>query len=99
MRLGHEGTAYVTKSGSFFVKPPPASLLRKRPKRFVSLAEALGRWAHEHARSSNLTKTKRVRYEDRLLRRNFREAIRVAVPNERVIMQGLLKNLRRQHKL
>lgn len=94
MRLGYERMAYVTKSGRFFVKRPTASLRRKRSRRFVRLAEALGRWARELAHASNLTKTKRVRYEDGLLRRNLREAIRVAVPTEKGIMQHILKNLR-----
>jgi hypothetical protein len=96
MRIGNEGLTYVTKSGSFFIMSSPDHLFRKRPRRFTKLTEALGRWARELARASNLTRTKRGQYQDRLLLRNLREAIRVAVPSERVIMRRLLSNLRRR---
>jgi len=97
MRIGNDGMRYVTKSGSFFIKSSPDHLLRKRPKGFIRLTKALRRWARELARAASLTKAKRGQYQDRLLLRNLREAIRVAVPSERVVMQCLLKNCRRQH--
>jgi len=96
MRIGNDGMTYVTNSGSFFIKSSPARLLRKRSGRFTKLTEALRRWARELARAASLTKTKRGQYQDRLLRRNLREAIRVAEPSERVVMQRLLKNLRQR---
>ena len=96
MRIGNEGMTYVTKSGSFFVKSSPDRLLRKRPARFIKLTDALRRWARELARASSLTRTKRGQYQDRLLIRNLREAVHVAVPGERVVIQRLLKNLRRR---
>ncbi len=95
MRIGHDGLTYETKSGRFFIKSPPGRLLRKRPKRLIKLAEALKSWARELARASRLTKARRIRFEHRLLLRNLREAIRVAVPTEKVIMQRLLKSLLR----
>jgi 5-methylcytosine-specific restriction endonuclease McrA len=95
MRIDNAGMTYVTKSGKFFIKSSPEQLRRRRPRRFMKLAESLRRWARELARATILTKTKRRQYQDRLLLRNLREAIRVAVPTERVIMQGLLRSLRR----
>jgi hypothetical protein len=96
MRIGSEGMTYVTKSGSFFIKSSPDRLLRKRPTRFIKLTDALRRWARELARASSLTRTKRGQYQDRLLIRNLREAVRVAVPSERVVIQRLLNSLRRR---
>jgi len=96
MRIGKDGMTYVTKRGSFFIKPSTDRLHRKRPTRFIKLTQALKRWARDLARLSSLTKTNRVRYEGHLLKRNLKEAICVAVVSERVIMQHLLTNLRRR---
>ncbi len=95
MHIGNEGMTYVTKSGTFFVKSSPDCLLCRRPARFIKLTDALRRWARELVRASCLTRIKRGQYQDRLLIRNLREAVRVAVPSERVVIQRLLKNLRR----
>jgi hypothetical protein len=95
MRIGNDGMTYITKSGRFFLQSSPDRIRRKRPTRFTKLTQALRRWARELGRAASLTKTKRGQYQDRLLLRNLREAIRVAVPTERVVMQGLLRGLRR----
>jgi hypothetical protein len=95
MRIGYDGMAYVTKSGTFFIRSSPDRLCCKRPTRFIKLTEALRRWARELVRAASLPKTKRRQYQDRLLLRNLREAIHVAVPSERVVVQGLLRSLRR----
>jgi hypothetical protein len=96
MSIGNDGMTYVSKSGAFFIKSSPDRLLRKRPARFINLAAALRRWARELARATSLPNTKRGRYQERLLLRNLREAIPVAVPSERATMQRLLNNLRRR---
>jgi hypothetical protein len=95
MHIGDAGMTYVTKSGKFFIKSSLEQLHRKRPRRFIRLAESLRKWARELARAASLTKTKSGQYQDRLLMRNLSEAIRIAVPSERVVMRRLLMNLRR----
>jgi hypothetical protein len=94
MHIGNAGATYVSKNGKFFIKSSPERLHRKRPRRFIRLAESLSRWARELAQSASFTKTRCGRYQNRLLMRNLREAIRGAVPSERVQMQRLLTNFR-----
>jgi hypothetical protein len=90
MHVGSGGMTYVTKGEKFFIKASLEQLHRKRPRRFMKLAAALRRWARELARATSLTKTEYRKYRDRLLVRDLREAIRVALPSERVVMHGLL---------
>lgn len=96
MYIRDAGMTYVTESGKFFIKSPPEQLHRKRPRRFLKLAESLRRWARDLARLSSVTKTKYGQYRDRLLVRDLREAIRCASPSEKAIMRHLLMNVRRR---